>query len=131
MASKAKTLVLVVDDEPDFRAIVSHILERAGYRVVAAADGTEALARFEESGPELVLLDGNLPDMDGFEVCRRIRARADGKTAPILMCTVRSAIGTVSEGFAAGATDYVLKPFDGEQLLERVASALAVARAKK
>ena len=121
-------LIMVVDDERDFRAIVSHVLERGGYQVVTAADGMEGLAAFESRRPDLVVLDGHLPDIDGFEVCRRLRARPDGKTVPILLCTVRSALSTVSEGFEAGATGYVLKPFEMEELLERVAAALKDAK---
>jgi DNA-binding response OmpR family regulator len=121
-------LILVVDDEHDFRAIVSHVLVRGGYEVVTAADGAEGLRKFKESEPDLVVLDGQLPDIDGFEVCRRLRATPQGKTVPILMCTVRSALSTVAAGFDAGATGYVLKPFEMEELLESVAEALKKAR---
>ena len=121
-------LILVVDDEHDFRAIVSHVLKRGGYEVVTAADGAEGLRRFKESDPDLVVLDGQLPDIDGFEVCRRLRATERGKTVPILMCTVRSALSTVAAGFEAGATGYVLKPFEMEELLDSVATALKKAR---
>ena len=98
----AAPLILVVDDEHDFRAIVSHVLERGGYEVVTAEDGAEALRRFEESQPDLVVLDGHLPDIDGFEVCRRMRATPRGKSVPILLCTVRSALSTVAAGFETG-----------------------------
>jgi DNA-binding response OmpR family regulator len=121
-------LILVVDDEHDFRAIVSHVLERGGYEVVTAADGAEGLRRFAEHAPDLVVLDGHLPDIDGFEVCRRLRATPRGKNVPILLCTVRSALSTVAAGFEAGATGYVLKPFEMEELLESVAEALKKAR---
>lgn len=117
-------LILVVDDESDFRAIISRVLERAGYSVVAAPDGTEALALFAEARPGLVLLDGHLPDLDGFEVCRRLRATEAGAKVPIILCTVRSAISNVSEGLGAGATGYLLKPFDPAELLGAVAAAL-------
>jgi DNA-binding response OmpR family regulator len=117
-------LILVVDDERDFRAIVSHVLEQGGYRVETAADGAEALRRFEELSPHLVVLDGHLPDIDGFEVCRRLRQMPQGKDVPVLLCTVRSALSTVAAGFDAGATGYVLKPFEMEELLESVATAL-------
>ncbi len=127
----ARALILIVDDEFDFRSIVSHVLQRGGYDVVAAADGMEALKLFAEREPDLVVLDGNLPDIDGFEVCRRLRKTERGRTVPILMCTVRSALTTVSAGLEAGATDYVLKPFEIEELLERVASALEQASGGK
>jgi DNA-binding response OmpR family regulator len=124
----AKPRILVVDDERDFRAIVTHVLERGGYDVVTAADGAEGLKVFAQTSPDLVVLDGHLPDIDGFEVCRRIRALPNGKKVPILLCTVRSALSTVAAGFEAGATGYVLKPFEMEELLESVAEALKRAK---
>ena len=119
-----RPLVLVVDDEYDFRVIVAHVLEHGGYDTVLAGDGAEGLHLFEDRRPDLVVLDGNLPDMDGIEVCRRLRATEAGRDVPVLMCTVRSALDRVSAGLEAGATDYVLKPFETEELLARVRSAL-------
>lgn len=119
-----RPLILVVDDEHDFRAIVTHVLERGGYDVVSAPNGEDGIKMFSDYGPALVVLDGNLPDMDGIDVCRRIRQTEKGKAVPVVMCTVRSAVGTVGEGLSAGVTDYVVKPFEMEELLERVAKAL-------
>ncbi|MEK7383247.1 MAG: response regulator transcription factor [Elusimicrobiota bacterium] len=119
-----KPLILVVDDDSDFRQIVTHVLSRGGYDVVTAADGLEGLSLFDAQEPDLVVLDGHLPDLDGFEVCRRLRATALGAKVPILLCTVRSALTTVSAGLDAGATGYVLKPFEMEELLEKVSEAL-------
>lgn len=128
--AKRRPLILVVDDERDFRAIVGHILERAGYDVVTAEDGASGLRTFTRCKPDLVVLDGHLPDIDGFEVCRRLRATPDGERVPVLLCTVRSALSTVSAGFDVGATGYVLKPFEMEELLGSVAAALKKARAR-
>jgi DNA-binding response OmpR family regulator len=121
-------LIMVVDDEHDFRVIVSHVLATGGYSVVTASDGAEALRLFGECEPDLVVLDGHLPDIDGFEVCRRLRLTPRGAKIPILLCTVRSALSTVSAGFEAGATGYVLKPFEMEELLEKVGEALKAAQ---
>lgn len=121
---RKRPLVLIVDDEHDFRAICAHVLDRAGYETVAAPDGTAGLAAFVERKPDLVVLDGNLPDMDGIEVCRRLRKLPGGAKLPVLMCTVRSAVVSIQEGLDAGVTDYVLKPFEMDDLLERVAGAL-------
>ena len=123
-------LILVVDDEHDFRVIVSHVLATGGYDVVTASDGLEGLRVFAAREPDLVVLDGNLPDIDGYEVCRRLRATPLGAKVPILMCTVRSALSIVSAGFEAGATGYVLKPFEMEELLEKVEAALQAAQKK-
>jgi two-component system phosphate regulon response regulator PhoB len=119
-----RPLVLIVDDEHDFRAICAHVLDRGGYDTVTAGDGTAGLAAFVERKPDLVVLDGNLPDMDGIEVCRRLRKLPGGAKLPVLMCTVRSAVVSIQEGLDAGVTDYVLKPFEMDDLLERVAGAL-------
>jgi len=123
-----RPLVLIVDDEHDFRAICAHVLDRGGYDTVTAEDGTTGLAVFEDRKPDLVLLDGNLPDMDGIEVCRRLRKLPSGQNVPVLMCTVRSAVVIIQAGLDAGVTDYVLKPFEMEDLLERVRDALKKAR---
>lgn len=123
-----RPLILVVDDEHDFRAIVGHVLDRGGYDVVAAGNGEDALKMFEDYTPDLVVLDGNLPDMDGIDVCRKLRTTEKGKLVPVVMCTVRSAVGTVGEGLSAGVTDYVVKPFEMEELLERVDKALKKTR---
>lgn len=123
-----RPLVLVIDDEHDFRAICAHVLERGGYDTVAVPDGTAGLAAFAKRKPDLVVLDGNLPDIDGIEVCRRLRKLPGGKDVPVLMCTVRSAVVSIQDGLDAGVTDYVLKPFEMDDLLERVADALEKAK---
>lgn len=115
--------VLVVDDEEDYRLLHKHILERAGY-VVAMADGGEAgLAAFAAERPDLVILDAQMPDMEGYEVCRRLRAA--GHLTPVIFCTVRSAVARVAEGLRAGGNDYVVKPFSPDDLLVRVGAALS------
>jgi DNA-binding response OmpR family regulator len=123
-----RPLILIVDDEHDFRAICAHVLDRGGYDTVTAPDGTAGLAAFSNHKPDLVVLDGNLPDLDGIEVCRRLRKLPGGATVPVLMCTVRSAVVSIQEGLDAGITDYVLKPFEMEDMLDRVAGALEKAR---
>lgn len=119
-----RPLILVIDDEHDFRAICAHVLDRGGYDTVTAEDGTSGLAAFTDRNPDLVILDGNLPDLDGIEVCRRLRKLPGGANVPVLMCTVRSAVVSIQDGLDAGVTDYVLKPFEMDDLLERVADAL-------
>lgn len=114
--------ILVVDDEEDYRALHSHILTRAGHEVVTADGGEAGLAAFERERPALVILDAQMPDLEGYEVCRRLRAA--GHSTPVLFCTVRSAVAKVAEGLRAGGTDYVVKPFSPEDLLSRVKDAL-------
>ncbi|MBI5597404.1 MAG: response regulator transcription factor [Elusimicrobia bacterium] len=114
--------ILVVDDEEDYRALLEHILERAGHEVLAADCGQAGLAAAAESRPALIILDAQMPDLEGYEVCRRLRARGDA--TPVIFCTVRSAVSRVAEGLRAGGNDYVVKPFAPEDLLARVREAL-------
>jgi DNA-binding response OmpR family regulator len=112
--------ILVVEDEPDYIDLLEHVLKKAGYAVIKAPNGEEGLKAYKTLKPDLVLLDLNLPDMDGLEVCRKIRAEGPRPKTPILLCSVRSAVAPVAEGLAAGANDYVLKPFDVSDLLSRI-----------
>jgi type IV pilus assembly protein PilB len=113
---------LVVDDNADIRNIVRAVLQAAnlGLSVLTAQDGIEAIELAARDRPDIVILDVSMPDMDGFEVCRRLRA--DMKTAfvPVLMLTANGGEAHVTAGFGAGADDYVVKPFRREDLVARV-----------
>jgi DNA-binding response OmpR family regulator len=113
--------ILVVDDEPTLRETLAEALEVDGFRVVTAADGREALARFREERPDLVVLDLMLPGMDGLEVCRRLQA---GRWVPVLMLTARTEEADKVAGFAVGADDYLTKPFSLRELTVRVRAIL-------
>jgi DNA-binding response OmpR family regulator len=113
--------ILVVDDEPKLVRVVREYLEHDGYRVVSAGDGREALDRFRQELPDLVVLDLMLPELDGLEVCRRIR-RDSG--VPIIMLTARAEEVDELIGLELGADDYVTKPFSPRTLLARVRSVL-------
>ena len=117
--------ILIVEDEPDIRELVTHVLTDKGYEVEAAPNGEEGLRLYAERAPDLLLLDVNLPDMTGFEICRKIRLHGPRPQTPILICTVRSEVAPVAEGLSSGVTDYVIKPFLIADLLERIAAALA------
>jgi DNA-binding response OmpR family regulator len=114
--------ILLVDDEQPIQTLLSFPLQRDGYEVVVAADGREALARFEEQPPDLVVLDVMLPRMDGLEVCRRLRAR--GETVPIIMLTAKSEEIDKVLGLELGADDYITKPFSMREFRSRVKAAL-------
>ena len=118
--------VLVVEDEPSISQLVRTYLIREGYRVVCVRSGGEALAEVDRAGPRLVVLDIGLPDMDGFEVCRRIRARS---AVPIVMLTARDEEPDRVVGFEVGADDYVPKPFSPRELVARVKAILRRAEA--
>jgi DNA-binding response OmpR family regulator len=113
--------VLVVDDDPDIRGLVRELLERSGYRVAAAADGREGLRALYASPPDLVLLDINMPQLDGWQTLERIRDLSD---VPVIMLTARAAELEKVRGLKAGADDYVTKPFGRQELLARVEAQL-------
>src|SRR6476620_5025336 len=114
-------LILVVDDEQSYRDALSVALQREGFLVVTAADGEEALDRFYDTKPALVLLDVMLPKISGIDVCREIRSRS---RTPIIMVTARNAEIDAVVGLEVGADDYVSKPFRLRELIARVRAAL-------
>jgi len=113
--------VLIVEDDVDLLDLTTYALRREGYEVVAAVDGTQGLARWEAERPDLVLLDGNLPGLNGFEVCRRIRQAG---ATPIIMLTARDQEEDIVRGLQLGADDYVTKPFSAKQLGARMKAVL-------
>ncbi len=116
VAHMART-ILVVDDEPTQREMLAEALEAEGFTIVTAADGRDALLKFRESRPDLVLLDLMLPEMSGIEVCRIIRAESG---VPILMLTAKNSELDKVVGLELGADDYVTKPFSLRELIARV-----------
>jgi DNA-binding response OmpR family regulator len=110
--------LLVVEDDESLSMVLTDALRGAGYRVETVADGEQALARALEGRFDLVILDLMLPRLDGYEVCRRMRAA--GKTAPVLMLTARGREEDRVKGLDLGADDYVAKPFSMKELLARV-----------
>ncbi|MFN7971008.1 MAG: response regulator transcription factor [Acidobacteriota bacterium] len=123
--------VLVVDDDAELRTLIAFALRHAGYLPIEAGDGPAALAAFTRESPALVILDVNMPRLDGFEVLRRIRAQSE---APVMMLTVRSGEEDHVHGLDLGADDYLCKPFSPRTLLARVRALLrragAAARAE-
>ncbi|MGI9369928.1 MAG: response regulator transcription factor [Ruegeria sp.] len=113
--------ILVVDDDPRLRELVTTTLERAGYDVVTARDGQMALTHATREAPALVVLDVGLPELDGLEVCRRLRARSD---VPILFLTARDDEVDRILGLELGADDYVTKPFSPRELVARIKAIL-------
>src|SRR3954451_4680160 len=112
--------VLIVDDSPADRALFRTILTRAGYTVHEVATGRDALAKAREVRPHAMILDVNLPDIDGHTVCRSIRANPEIAGIPMLMLTVRDNESDVLAGLEAGADDYVPKDSDSRIILARV-----------
>ncbi|MDX6651461.1 MAG: two-component system, OmpR family, phosphate regulon response regulator PhoB [Solirubrobacterales bacterium] len=119
-----KRTILIAEDEPDIRDLVSFRLERAGYDVILAEDGQEALELAIEHRPDLAILDVMMPRMDGLELTRRIRAEQTIAAMPIILLTASVQDQAVTEGFRAGADDYMRKPFSPQELLSRVEAVL-------
>ncbi|MFN2145169.1 MAG: response regulator transcription factor, partial [Anaerolineales bacterium] len=107
---------LVVDDDRVLADVIAFTLRREGCEVIKAYDGASGLQRWESDHPDLVILDVNMPKMDGFEVCRRIREKGD---TPIILLTVRGEEDDIVHGLEIGADDYIVKPFSPRQLVAR------------
>lgn len=114
---------LIVDDSRIIRKVSRRIVEGLGFEVDEAADGAEALAYCASMTPELILLDWNMPVMDGITFLRRMRAQPGGDRPKVLFCTIETAVDRIQEALEAGADDYVMKPFDGEILTSKLAEA--------
>ena len=120
--------VLVVEDEPDIRNLIVLHLAREGFRCRVATTGEEALRQVKASSPDLVVLDLMLPEMDGREVCRRLRSDAASAALPIIMVTAKADEVDRIVGLELGADDYVSKPFSPKELVARVRAVLRRAR---
>jgi DNA-binding response OmpR family regulator len=118
----ASQRVLIVDDEPNIVKLARLYLERDGFQVISVGDGEQALEIIQKQAPDLVVLDIMLPSMDGFEICRRLRAQDD--VTPIIMVTARDDDIDKILGLELGADDYLTKPFNPRELVARVRAVL-------
>jgi two-component system, sensor histidine kinase and response regulator len=128
MTTPPPSKVLVVDDNADNRALAEATLSEEGYEVVLAAGGTEGLALFERERPDCVLLDVRMPDLDGFEVCTRIRVLPEGAHTPIVFLTALRDVDTFDRALRAGGDDFLTKPVRPTELIVRVQAALKLKR---
>ena len=117
--------VLVADDDEDILQLVAFRLERAGYTVVTASDGQQALTAAREHRPDLAVLDVMMPGLNGYEVTRQLRSDPATAEIPVILLTARVQEADVSRGFEAGADDYLRKPFSPQELRSRVQAILA------
>jgi DNA-binding response OmpR family regulator len=113
-------IVIGVDDAPDTRALLAALLSHHGYHFFGCESGAECLGLVTRVSPRLILLDVDMPYMDGFETCRRLRAMEPLKPVPIAFLTARKTRDDVRQGLQAGGNDFILKPLDGARLLDRV-----------
>lgn len=118
------TKILVADDEEDYRNLIRLALKETDCEITEAENGSAALEKINQIQPDLVLLDINMPVMDGYTVCRKIRANPLFRALPIIMLTVRKSPPAQTKGLEIGADDYIIKPFKQEELLARIKSVL-------
>lgn len=128
-SERLRATVLVVDDEPTSLAFICDALDDAGFTLLVATDGGTALQRLHRIEPDAVLLDANMPGMDGFEVCRRIKAEPAWSAVPVIFMTALCETAHIVEGFRCGGVDYVTKPVHPEELIARLRTHTRNARA--
>ncbi len=122
--NRTTTPVLVIDDEESIVDLIKLGLKYEGFEVVAASDGEEGIAAAQRTNPIFIILDWMLPDMDGLEVCRRLRSNPTTLDIPILLLTAKDEVGSRVEGLNTGADDYLTKPFSFEELVARIRAIL-------
>ena len=128
---RPRPLLLIVDDVSNNLQVLGNFLRDEDYEISAAISGRQALAIAEDIHPDLILLDIMMPEMDGFETCRRLKSAESTKDIPIVFLSARTDAEDVVKGFALGAVDYVTKPFNRQELLARVATHLALRRSEE
>lgn len=124
MTGNGRPLILIADDDPDILALVSFRLERAGYEVVQARNGEEAVHVALDRRPDLAVLDVMMPRIDGYEATRRLREHEETSRMPVILLTAHVQEEDIARGFDAGADDYVKKPFSPQELGARVQAVL-------
>jgi len=120
--------ILIADDEPNQLELLSFNLEQAGFAVMKAMHGQDALQKIEDHSPDLVILDWMMPHMSGIELCRALRSRADTKLLPVIILSARGEEGDRTLGLDTGADDYMSKPFSPRELVSRVKALLRRSR---
>jgi two-component system, OmpR family, response regulator len=114
--------VMIVDDDPNIRELVSTLLQNHGFTACEAADGRDALQKALNDNPDLVIIDVMMPNMDGFELCRNLREQYEN--LPVLMLTAKGELASKVKGFGLGADDYLTKPFEDDELILRIQALL-------
>ena len=117
--------ILIAEDEPDIRELVAFMLRFAGYEVLAASNGEEAVQTAAREIPDLVLMDVRMPRMTGYDACRIMKANPDLRDVPVVFLSAKGQESEIQSGLEAGAEEYLLKPFSPDELTNRVRSILS------
>jgi two-component system chemotaxis response regulator CheY len=117
--------VLIVDDSPIIRKVARHVLQSIGCEISEATDGQAALDVCSQTMPDGILVDANMPVMDGYEFLRRLRAMQNGRQPKVVFCTTENDIGHITRAMRAGADDYMMKPFDRDMIVSKFTDAEA------
>jgi diguanylate cyclase (GGDEF)-like protein len=115
-----KEVILLVDDNPTNLSVLSHALKEIGYKIRVAIDGESAIEQIDNEPPDLILLDIQMPGIDGFETCRRLKSKPNALDIPIIFISASSGTENIVKGLSLGAVDYITKPFQKEEVLARV-----------
>ncbi len=117
--------ILIAEDEPDIRELVAFMLRCAGYEVLAASNGEEAVQTATRDTPDLILMDVRMPRMTGYDACRLMKANPDLRDVPVVFLSAKGQESEIQSGLDAGAEEYLLKPFSPDELTNRVRSILS------
>ena len=117
--------ILIAEDEPDIRELVTFMLQFAGYEVVAASNGEDAVRTASRERPDLVLMDVRMPRMTGYDACRMMKANPDLRNVPVVFLSAKGQESEIQSGLDAGAEEYLLKPFSPAELTNRVRGILS------
>lgn len=117
--------IVIVEDEPDIRELIAFTLRFAGYEVITGNNGEEGYQLTKAERPDLVMLDVRMPKLTGYEACKRIKAEPELVDIPVIFLSAKGQENEIEQGLAAGAEEYLLKPFAPDQLVDRVKTVLA------
>lgn len=131
MTQEDRPLILIIDDAPSSLKVVANILGGNGYRLALAESGADALNFIAEKRPDLILLDIVMPDMDGFEVCRKLKESENTASIPVIFLTGHADNHSVTRSYDLGGVDYITKPFNAAEMQIKVKTHLELAKLKK
>ncbi len=115
-----KKTILIVDDEPQLAGFVKMRLEANNYDVILASDGVEGLKKVREEKPDIILLDIQMPNLNGFSMLTKLRDNSETRSVPVIMLTAKDTPDSIARALEIGANDYIVKPFDSKVLLEKI-----------